>query len=292
MTALPQRKFDIDSNEYPFESHWFKHNDTHMHYVDEGEGIPVVMCHGNPTWSFLYRHIIKELAGECRCIAYDLPGFGFSEHPPSYGYTPQEHAEWIEALVVDHLKLDKFILVVQDWGGPTGLDMATKHPDRVLGVVASSTFAWKTGMVGQIFSRVVGGPIGRQLVLKKNYFAKNLVPALLAEKNKNNKTIREAYIAPFPTPESRMGTAVFPKQIVGATPWLIELEKRLHTLNDKPVELIFGLEDIGTTRAEITKWLQHFPNANVQVALNAKHFTQEDCPEKYAVAVRNILSQL
>lgn len=79
-----------------------------MHYVDDGQGIPVVMCHGNPTWSYLYRHIIKMLAPQYRCIAYDLPGFGFSDHPTDYNYTTQEHAEWVEALLLEDLKLDKF----------------------------------------------------------------------------------------------------------------------------------------------------------------------------------------
>ncbi|MBI1819255.1 MAG: alpha/beta fold hydrolase, partial [Nitrospirae bacterium] len=88
-----------------------------MHYVDEGNGTPVLLLHGNPTWSYLYRNIIKELVHEARLIAPDYPGFGFSDHPPGYGYTPVEHAEWVSALI-DHLGLKKMILVCQDWGGP------------------------------------------------------------------------------------------------------------------------------------------------------------------------------
>ena len=89
---VPNRPFQVDADAYPFQSHWFERQGSAMHYVDEGEGIPVVMCHGNPTWSYLYRNIIKALRGQCRCIAYDLPGFGMSEHPSGYAYTPQEHA--------------------------------------------------------------------------------------------------------------------------------------------------------------------------------------------------------
>ncbi|MCB1668290.1 MAG: alpha/beta fold hydrolase [Porticoccaceae bacterium] len=288
---MPERKFEIDNEEYPFTSHWFERNGTPMHYLDEGEGVPVVFCHGNPTWSFLYRNIIKELSGECRCIAHDLPGFGFSEHPPGYGYTPQEHAEWLEDFLIGHLKLEKFILVVQDWGGPTGLTVATKYPDRVLGVVISSTWAWKASGTGYVFSKLMGNPLARQLILKKNFFAKTLVPKLLGE-GSNNSAIRQAYTAPFPTPDSRMGTAEFPKQITAAAPWLEELESRLHKLKDKPVEFVFGLKDLMSKPADIDKWLSHFPDANVQKIPDANHYTQEDCPENYVIAVRSILKKV
>jgi len=77
-----QRPFSVSQGEYPFQDHWFERDGVAMHYVDEGSGTPVLMLHGNSTWSYLYRHVIKELAGTCRCIAPDYPGFGFSEHPP------------------------------------------------------------------------------------------------------------------------------------------------------------------------------------------------------------------
>jgi haloalkane dehalogenase len=131
---MPNRSFTVDPAEYPFTSHWFEHKGSWMHYVDEGQGIPVVMCHGNPTWSYLYRHIIKKLSPQFRCIAYDLPGFGFSGHPAGYRYTPMEHAEWVEALLLEHLKLDKFIIIGQDWGGPISMQVATRNPDKILGL--------------------------------------------------------------------------------------------------------------------------------------------------------------
>ena len=81
-----QKKFEVDSGEYPFTSRWFERQGTAMHYIDEGQGIPVVMCHGNPTWSYLYRNIIKSLSPHFRCIAADYPGFGYSGHPSGYGY--------------------------------------------------------------------------------------------------------------------------------------------------------------------------------------------------------------
>ena len=284
-----QRPFTVDVGEYPFDSRWFERNGSAMHYVDEGKGIPVVMCHGNPTWSYLYRNIIKALSPDCRCIAYDLPGFGFSEHPAGYGYTPQEHAEWVEALLFEHLKLDKFILVAQDWGGPISLSIVTRCPDKVLGMVISTTWAWAPSRTYRIFSALMGSRLGQYLILQHNFFATTMLSMLLGKKT---KSMLKAYADPFPTPASRMGTAVFPRQIVAATPWLEQIESRLHTLAGKPVEFVFGLKDIGTRPADMAKWLSHFPDAGVQKIAQANHFTQEDCPENYVIAVKKILAKV
>lgn len=286
---MRQRKFAVDADEYPFQSRWFERKGSVMHYIDEGQGLPVVMCHGNPTWSYLYRHIVKAMSPHCRCIAYDLPGFGFSDHPAGYSYKPQEHAEWVEALLFEHLKLDRFILVVQDWGGPIGLSIATRHPDKVAGVVISSTWAWKTNWIGKVFSTLMGSSLGQYLILQRNFFATTLVSMMLGRKA--SAATLKAYVDPFPTPESRKGPAIFPVQIVAATPWLEQIEARLHVLAGKPAEFVFGLKDMLSTPKEIGKWLAHFPNAGVQKIPGANHFTQEDCPQNYVIAIQRIMAK-
>src|SRR5512133_261074 len=95
---------------YPFESCWHERGGVRMHYVDEGSGQPILMCHGNPTWSFLYRNVIVELRDRFRCVAVDYPGFGLSDRPDGYGYTPAEHARVVGALV-DELGLEGIILM-------------------------------------------------------------------------------------------------------------------------------------------------------------------------------------
>ena len=287
---MNDRHFTVDPEEYPFASHWFQCRGSAMHYVDEGEGTPVVMCHGNPTWSFLYRKVIGELRSDCRCIAFDLPGFGFSEHPDPYGYTPREHAQRVEELLLDHLQLEDFILVMQDWGGPIGLDIATRHPDKIAGLVLSSTFAWPPTTISKVFSAVMGSRLGQYLILRHNFFAARLVPMLLG--SGAPKGILKAYSDPFPTPDSRRGTAVFPEQIRGASAWLAQLEGRLPALRRVPVEFVFGLKDLATRPADREKWLHHFPDAGVQEIPSANHFTQEDCPENYVEAVRRIRARM
>ena len=291
---MPHRKFSVDASEYPFASHWFERNGCAMHYVDEGgdvaNKIAVVMCHGNPTWSYLYRHIIKKLSPQFRCIAADYPGFGFSGHPAGYGYTPQEHVQWMEALLFEHLKLDKFIIVGQDWGGPLSMSIATSRPDKILGCVISSTWAWKTNWIGKTFSALMGSGLGQYLILKRNFFATTIITMMLGKTA--SATTLKAYADPFPTPESRKGPAVFPVQIVAATPWLEQIESRLALLAAKPVEFIFGLKDLLSTPTEMGKWQKHFPNAGVQKIAGANHFTQEDCPDNYVIAVQRIAEQI
>jgi haloalkane dehalogenase len=110
-------------------------------------------------------------------------------------------------------------------------------------------------------------------------------------KNASAVTLK-AYADPFPTPESRKGPAIFPVQIVAATPWLEQIESRLSLLAGKPVEFIFGLKDLLSTPSEIGKWLKHFPNAGVQKIEGANHFTQEDCPDNYVIAIKRIADKL
>ena len=292
-TNNKQRPFIVDKQEYPFESNWFERNGTSMHYIDEGEGIPVILCHGNPDWSFLYRNIIKELDDECRLIAYDLPGFGFSDTPKNYGFTPQEHAEWINALVVDHLKLDKFIIVVQDWGGPTGLWVATHNSEKVLGAVISNTWAWEAEGSVKWFSYAMRTSMAKRLIMNRNFFVTDLLIDGLKDDLKNNKAVTDAYLLALPTVESRFGAAEFPAQITKVSSWLNKLEGDLHTLNDKPIEFIFGQKDFALGGPDIVeKWHSIYPEAPIKLLPEAGHFTQEDSPESFVTSIRRIIEGL
>ncbi|MCL7764576.1 alpha/beta fold hydrolase [Polaribacter sp. Z014] len=293
VTNKKQRPFIVDKEEYPFKSNWFEKDGISMHYIDEGEGIPIVLTHGNPDWSFLNRNIIKALSGEARVIAYDLPGFGFSDTPENYGFTPQEHVEWISSLLFEHLKLDKFIIVVQDWGGPTGLSVATSNPDKVLGVVISNTWAWKAEGKMFDFSMYMRTPEMQAKIIDENFFATTLMQSSINTKSSSNKAITDAYAMAFPTKESRKGTAVFPAQITLAVDWLEDLEGNLNTLQKKQVELIFGLKDEAVASQNIQdKWRSIFPKAPVQLLPEAGHFTQEDSPESFVFSLRRMMKNL
>ena len=112
-----------------------------MHYVDEGEGETLLLLHGNPSWSFVYRKMILRLRENFSCVAPDYPGFGLTEAPPGYGFTPGEHSENIERFV-DKLELRDMTFVVQDWGGPVGLGLAGRRPGLAKRFVIGNTWAW------------------------------------------------------------------------------------------------------------------------------------------------------
>ena len=212
-----ERRFEVDAALYPFESHWHTYAGAPLHYVDEGEGPCVVLLHGNPTWSFAYRDVIRELRPHCRLIAPDYPGFGLSGHPDGYGYSPAEHAHAVGELI-DALALEHFFLVVQDWGGPIGMAVAAARPERVAGLVVANTWCWETTPSMWLFSKLLGGRLGRYWILEHNLFADALVRGALADGTEER--VLRAYTDPFPDPASRIGTWQFPRAITRAQPWI------------------------------------------------------------------------
>jgi haloalkane dehalogenase len=146
----------IPQDLYPFDDHYVDVDGATIHYVDEGNGPPLLLLHGNPTWSFLYRDVIKGVSDRYRCIAPDHAGFGLSRAPAGYGFTPEEHARVLERFV-EQLDLNDVTMMVQDWGGPIGFAAATRHPDRFSAFVIGNTWAWPKSDPGtQLFSRLLG----------------------------------------------------------------------------------------------------------------------------------------
>lgn len=155
-------KFDVPHELYPFEHRFVDlGNRVDMHYVDEGQGETLLMLHGNPSWSFLYRKMILKLRGSFRCVAPDYPGFGLTEAPLDYGFTPGEHSQQIERFV-DRLGLTDITLVMQDWGGPVGLGLAVRRPELVKRLVIGNTWAWS--LVGERRNELFSWAVSTTLV--------------------------------------------------------------------------------------------------------------------------------
>ena len=168
----------LDERLFPFRSRFLELDGCRVHYVDEGEGPPLLLLHGNPTWAFLYRNVIGGLRDRFRCVALDYPGFGLSSAREGYGYTPAEHADIVERFLLA-LDLSNTTLMVQDWGGPIGLGVAARHPRRFRALVVGNTWAWPVNgnLLFELFSRFVGGPPGGFLIRNFNAFVNLLVPA-------------------------------------------------------------------------------------------------------------------
>jgi haloalkane dehalogenase len=282
-----QVDFVPDRTLYPFASRWFDGAGPRVHYVDEGKGRAVVMFHGNPTWSFLYRKVIKELAGEFRCIAMDYPGFGLSERPAGYGYTASEHARVIGKLV-DHLELNDFIVMGQDWGGPIGMTIALERADRAAGLVFANTWYWPARGALSTFSVVMSSPPAQWLILRRNAFVTFLMPRSVAIPMEPG--VFKAYQDAQPTPQTRRGVAEFPRQIRRARPMLERLaENAPKMLSGKPIELVWAMKDPAfANEAVVARWQRDFPSAHLTRVQEANHYIQEDAPAALADAVRRV----
>jgi haloalkane dehalogenase len=277
--------FEPDPSLYPFESRLFDSSAGQMHYIDEGSGTPILFCHGNPTWSFLYRGIVKSLRDRFRCIAVDYLGFGLSERPEGYGYTIEEHARVVGELV-DHLDLAGFVTMGQDWGGPVSMAVATQRADRVSGVVLGNTWFWPATISFRLFSRVMGSRLLQRKILEENYFVERIMPRSSAKKLSEQE--KDHYRKVQPSPEARRGVAEMPKQIIGATPLLVRLARDVPAkLGSKPALITWGMKDLGFRPRMIPRVREAFTDSVVVELKGAKHYVQEDAPEEIAYAITN-----
>lgn len=269
---------------YPFESRWFESSVGRIHYVDEGQGRPLLMCHGNPTWSFLYRHVIRTLRDRFRCVAIDYPGFGLSDHPGGYGYTAREHAGVVGELVRE-LDLRDLVVMGHDWGGPIGTSVATSDADRVFGLVLGNTWFWPPDRRARIFSKVMSSRPLQRAILNRNLFVERILPSGTSRELSPEEM--EHYRRVQPTPEARTGVAVFPRQIVDATPLLAELERAVpRELGSKRVLITFPMRDLAfPAKQTIPRMRQAFSDVEVVELRDAKHYFVEDAPDEVARAV-------
>jgi haloalkane dehalogenase len=278
--------FEPSPRLFPFESRWFDSSVGPLHYIDEGQGRPLLLLHGNPDWSFLYRKMVTGLEGRFRCVVPDYPGFGLSIHPPApYGYTPREHAA-VVAELVEQLDLQDAVIMGQDWGGPIGMDVASRLSDRFSGLVMGNTWFWPADdntMRG--FSLAMGSPPMQALIKRRNFFVTTLMKRMLQTKLSDEEFAH--YTEVVPTPASRQGIAEFPKQIRASGPWLAELEQRVKaTLTDRPIVLVQGKKDPAfASERTLDRWRSTFPDHRVVVLPEAGHYIQEDAPEAIVEAI-------
>jgi haloalkane dehalogenase len=278
--ALPNAPW-INAELYPFRTREHRVAAGTMRFLDEGQGEPVVMVHGNPVWSFAYRKLVAGLRGEYRCLAPDHLGFGQSDKPPDWSYFPEDHAANFASLM-EAEGLEGVTLVVNDWGGPIGLSWALAHPERVKRLVILNTWAWPVDddWYYQGFSGFMGGAVGRWLCRNYNGFVREVVPRAYGDRSRLTAEVHRHYEAALPTPESRKGTWVFPGRIIGSTPWLRGLWEARAALADKPTLLAWGMKDIAFREKELDRWRQQFPAAEVHRFPTAGHYVQEEAGEE------------
>ncbi len=287
MTWVPP--FVPDSQLFPFESRWFDSSVGRIHYIAEGRGNgpPILFLHGNPTWSFLWRGMVIRLQKRFRCIALDLPGFGLSERPAAFGYTPGEHAEVVGEFV-RHLDLEDLTIVGHDWGGPIGLRVAADEQARLSRLVLGNTWFWPVSDWHiKAFSYLMGSMPMQKMLLDRNLFVERIMPrgVLLPMAPEVWDHYREAQ----PSPGARRGAAEFPKQLLAAAAWLGDLEDAVRAqLVDVPLLLLWGVHDLMYPARFIGRFRDVFTNVTVR-RLDARHYWPEDRPAEAADGVAGFL---
>lgn len=280
----------VNRSLYPFRSHWMELDGGRMHYVDEGTGPAVVMVHGTPTWSFLYRDIIRRVSRSYRVIAPDHLGFGLSDKPQAWSFLPEDHARNL-ATLLERLELEDITMVVHDFGGPIGLSYTLERPDRVNRLVLFNTWMWSlAGTPAGNASRLMAGPIGRFLYRRLNFSPRVLVRAAFGQKEKLTREIHRHYIGAFPTPEQRQGPWVLARELIGSGEWYERLWSLRERLADKPALLLWGMRDPAFGPAALERWKAALPNGRAVEFPTAGHFVQEEAPEEAARSIEAFLS--
>jgi cis-3-alkyl-4-acyloxetan-2-one decarboxylase len=266
--------------EYPFSSHFATIDDHRLHYIDEGAGPVIVMVHGNPTWSYYYRHLVTLLAKTHRVIAVDHLGCGLSDKPQDYPYRLRNHIDNLEALL-QYLQIDSYSLIVHDWGGAIGLGVAGRNPAALERLVILNTAAFRSHRIPWRI-RVCRWPlIGSLLVRGLNGFAGPAV--FMAVTRRLRPEVAKAYLAPYDSWRSRVGVYGFVRDIPLAPSHpsyaaLTEVEEGLSGLAARavPTLICWGGRDFCFNDHFYQEWRTRFPFADCHYFPEAGHYVLED----------------
>ena len=291
---------DVSSfrNLFPFESHFLDRSGLRYHYLDEGSGEPIVMVHGNPTWSFFYRDLVTALRDQCRVIVPDHIGCGLSDKPGDdrYNYRLASRIDDLEALL-EHLGVKRGVtLVLHDWGGAIGMGWAARHPERVARIVLFNTAAfplpatkklpWQLSLVRD--RREMGW-----LVQGLNFFA--WAASHVASKSGLSREVRRAYLAPYDSWDHRIATLRFVQDIpLGPSdpsyPLLLQIHAGLAHFRTTPALICWGERDFVFDEPFLRQWQLELPKAEVHRFPRAGHYTIEDAKDEIVPLVRAFLA--
>jgi haloalkane dehalogenase len=275
----------LDRAEYPFESRWVDVGVGRAHYIDEGKGPPVVMVHGTPTWSFLYRHLVKALRDRYRCIAPDHLGFGLSDRRTGWSYRPEDQARRL-ARVIDTLGLEDFTLVVHDFGGPIGLAYALAHPERVRRLVLFNTWMWSVADDRRLrwVGRLLGGTFGRVLYEQFAFPVRVLLRRSIVDRSRYTPAVERHYLAAL----DGHATWIYARELLRSSAWYDSLWQRRSRLAAIPALLPWGMRD-PAFGASLPRWLEVFERAQV-LELDCGHAPPEERAPELLPALERFLA--
>jgi haloalkane dehalogenase len=304
MDTMKPMPFDMTPfrGEYPWEGSFFEvKNGVRMHYLDEGKGEPIVMVHGNPTWSFYFRNLVKGLSGAYRTIVPDHIGCGLSDKPgdDAYDYVLSQRVDDLEALL-EHLGVrENITLLVHDWGGMIGLAYATRHPSLVKRIIVLNTagfglptgkkLPWQIALVRYLPWFVVP-------VRGFGAFSRGANAACSVKKGRMTPLIKKAYLAPHDTWKNRISVQRFVEDIPLAPRdrsygIVKEVSDHIGQFDKIPILICWGERDFCFDDHFLAEWRRRLPHAVVHTFPDAGHYVLEDAHERILPLVKTFLAE-
>ena len=273
-----------------------------MHYLEAGAGPAILFVHGTPTNSHEFRHLIAALSATHRCIAPDHLGFGKSDRPQNFAYTPEAHADTLREFV-DALGLEDFTLVVHDFGGPIGLGLAMSDPadGRAMSepadgparplasrMVIMNTWAWPLDDDPKMArgARLIGGGAGRFLYRYANASLRLIMPSAYGDKRKLTKEIHRQYLDVFRDRAARVLVLhALARALLASRAHYQSLLDRIGQLRHVPVLIVWGMKDSAFQPYQLERWQTLLPEAAVVKIEGAGHWPHEEEPAQVITAI-------
>ena len=280
---------------YPFQSRYLQLGPHRLHYLDQGAGQPLLLVHGNPTWSFYWRNLIRGLAGDFRCLAVDHIGCGLSDKPQVYPYTlPRRIDDLVQ--VVERLDLTGTTLLAHDWGGAIGLGTVQRLPQRFARIVLFNTGAFPPPFVPWRIAACRLPLAGTLAVRGLNAFARAALSMAVEKPERMTADVRAGLLAPYDSWASRVAVDRFVKDIPFSPrhpTWQIleRIEAGLDSLAHLPIQLIWGMRDWCFRPECLERFLKHWPSAEVHRFEDCGHYVVEDAHERIVPLVRAFLKR-
>lgn len=285
---------------YPFTGKFLTlKNGLRLHYLDEGAGSPVLMLHGNPSWSFYYRNLALALRGTNRVIVPDHIGCGLSDKPgdANYDYTLQSRVEDVEALLESLALKEKITLVVHDWGGMIGMAVAARRPERIekLVILNTGAFFLPDGKTFPPPLRLARTPLGALLIRGFNAFARGAA-WVGCKRRRMPAALRAAYAAPYNSWADRIATLRFVEDIPlapgdKAYSLVDETQKKLGAFAKVPMLICWGLKDFVFDAHFLAEWQRRFPAAEVHSFPDCGHYILEDAAGEVIPLIKDFIAK-
>ncbi len=290
---------EVRLDRYDFDSKYLDLPEGRVHYLDEGAGPVLLLLHGNPTWSYLYRHMILGLRDRFRCVAPDYLGFGLSDKPADGDYTVAGHTRRLGQLI-ERLGLEQVSPVMQDWGGAIGLGWAVAHRDRVARLIVMNTFPLRLRLryfgprqvftiAGLKFASLPG--LGELLLRRLNLFVDLVMPMAIHNRAAKTREIMRGYRFPLPDYDSRAATLQFPREIPISgghynKPLMADIAEKIEGWEVRTL-IVWGARDPAFSLRVADYYAGLLPNhAPIVRIADAAHYLQEDAPEPIIAAIR------